>query len=374
MNYLQFYSTKGFFGEQMKEVKTAELHPGMKTAEDVYSHNNQRILPQDTVLTDKMITRLEFYSIPSVRVIEEDVKYNAPHVLDSSPYSEKVKASKEFKEFQIAYLRTAEGFKNDLHAIVKFRAQINPKKMCDSVTGLISKNMTSGAVFDMLHNMREYDDYTYIHSINVSLICNIFGKWLKLSKREIETVTLCGLLHDAGKLMVPESIMKKPAKLDANEYSIVKTHALQGYSILKNYDINNNIKDCALMHHERCDGSGYPLGLTGDKINPYAKIVAIADVYDAMTSARIYRGPLCPYEVIGIFESEGFQKYEGKYILTFLEHIAETYMNNRVRLSNGWEGDVVFMNRSQLSKPLIRCGEEFIDLSREPGVYIQSFV
>ncbi len=358
----------------MKQVKTAELHPGMKTAKDVYSYNNQMILPQDTVLTDKMITRLEFYSIPSIQVIDGDVKYIDFHAPDRSPYSEKVKTSKEFKVFQTAYLRTAEGFKNDLHAIVKSRAQIDPKKMCDSVTGLITKNMTSNTVFDMLHNMREYDDYTYIHSINVSLVSNIFARWLKLSKREIETVTLCGLLHDVGKLMVPESIMKKPDKLNTNEYNIVKTHALQGYSILKNYDINSNIKDCALMHHERCDGSGYPLGLTGDKINPYAKIVAIADVYDAMTSARIYRGPLCPYEVISIFESEGLQKYEGKYILTFLEHIAETYMNNRVQLSDGRVGDVVFMNRNQLSKPLVQCGSEFIDLSREPGVNIKSFI
>ncbi|MFT3984592.1 MAG: HD-GYP domain-containing protein [Lachnospiraceae bacterium] len=360
----------------MKRVRTAELHPGMKTAEDVYSYNNQMVLPQGTVLTDKMITRLEFYSILSIQVTDESgpFKRTVSHVQEGAPYSDKIKSSKQFREFEKALLRTAESFKNDLHAIVEFRTQIDPKKLCDSVTGLITKNMTGSAVFDMLHNMREYDDYTYIHSINVSLICHIFGKWLKLSKREIEIVTLCGLLHDVGKLMIPESIMKKPARLTLDEYNIVKTHALQGYNILKDYDINVNIKDVALMHHERCDGSGYPLGLTGDKINPYAKIVAIADVYDAMTSARTYRGPLCPYKVIGIFESEGLQKYEGKYILTFLEHIAETYMSNRIRLSNGLEGDVVFMNKNSLSKPLIQCGDDFIDLSRDPAVYIETFV
>jgi HD-GYP domain-containing protein (c-di-GMP phosphodiesterase class II) len=128
------------------------------------------------------------------------------------------------------------------------------------------------------------------------------------------------------------------------------------------------------MHHERCDGSGYPLGLGEDRINKYAKIVAIADVYDAMTAARIYRGPLCPFKVISIFETEGLQKYDGKYILTFLEHIATTYMNNRVRLSNGKEGEVVFMNRNSLSKPMIKCGKTFIDLSKEPDIYIETFV
>ena len=140
------------------------------------------------------------------------------------------------------------------------------------------------------------------------------------------------------------------------------------------YNISEAIKESALMHHERCDGSGYPLGIGENRINPYAKIVAIADVYDAMTAARVYRGPLCPFKVISIFETEGLQKYDSHYILTFLEHIANTYMNNRVRLSNGKEGDVVFMNKNSLSKPMIRCGKEFIDLSKETDIYIETFV
>ena len=104
------------------------------------------------------------------------------------------------------------------------------------------------------------------------------------------------------------------------------------------------------------------------------KVVAIADVYDAMTAARVYRGPLCPFKVISIFESEGLQKYDGHYILTFLEHVATTYMNNRVRLNNGLEGDVIFMNRNQYSRPMLQCGDQFIDLSREPDLYIETFV
>ena len=87
------------------------------------------------------------------------------------------------------------------------------------------------------------------------------------------------------------------------------------------------------MHHEKCDGSGYPFGLKGNKIDPFAKIVAIADVYDAMTAARVYRGPLCPFQVIDIFEKEGLQKYEASFILKFLQNVVNTYINNRVLLS-----------------------------------------
>lgn len=362
----------------MKRVRTADLLPGMQTAEDVYSYNNQMILPKDTLLTDKMITRLEFYSILAIKIQddsdepeEEDFEEEAS---PTSSYSEKVRASKLFKRFEKNFLDSTDNFKNNIHQIVEKNAPIDTDSMFRNVMSLIEDDMNSISVFDMLHNMRQYDDFTYMHSVNVALICNIFGTWLELPAEDIKTLTLCGLLHDIGKLMIPENIIRKPDRLSPAEYNIIKTHTLQGYNILMEYNISEAIKESALMHHERCDGSGYPLGIGENRINSYAKIVAIADVYDAMTAARVYRGPLCPFKVISIFETEGLQKYDSHYVLTFLEHIANTYMNNRVRLSNGKEGDVVFMNKNSLSKPMIRCGKEFIDLSKETDIYIETFV
>ena len=128
------------------------------------------------------------------------------------------------------------------------------------------------------------------------------------------------------------------------------------------------------MHHERSDGSGYPLGPTSERIDDFAKIVSIADVYDAMTSARVYRGPLCPFKVISIFESEGLQKYDSKYILTFLEYIVNSYVNNRVLLSNGLEGDIVLINKLDLSHPMVHCGSHYIDLSHEHGLYVEAIL
>lgn len=127
---------------------------------------------------------------------------------------------------------------------------------------------------------------------------------------------------------------------------MIKTHTIEGYKILQNQPVNDHIKNAALMHHERCDGSGYPFGLTGNRIDKFAKIVSIADVYDAMTAARVYRGPLCPFTVIDIFEKEGLQKYESEYILCFLKNVVLTYIGQRVRLTNGQEGDVVSSIRS----------------------------
>jgi len=363
----------------VKRVRTSELRPGMKTAEDVYSYNNQMIVPKGTVLDDKMITRLEFYSVLAIRVSdeedsdEEDQKV-ASEISDDSSYSQKIKASKQFQEFEKTFLANTQLFKESLKAIAEDGAEVDTRQLLHGITDMITEDMTSVAVFDMLHNMRQYDDFTYMHSMNVALICNVFARWLNMPEDEIDIVTMGGLLHDIGKLKIPDNIMRKPDKLTPAEYNIIKTHSLQGYNILKEKNIDDNIKQCALMHHERCDGSGYPLGLNSEKINKFAKIVAIADVYDAMTAARIYRGPLCPFKVIGIFEAEGLSKYDSHYILTFLEHIATTYMNNRVRLNTGEEGDVVFMNKNQYSRPMIQCGNKFIDLSKEPDLYIETFI
>lgn len=366
----------------MKRVRISDLRPGMKTAEDVFSYNNQMIVPKGSTLDDKVITRLEFYSVLAVRIMDENeeeakAEGDSPvngEIQENSSYSQRIKNSKQFKKFEKSFLETTETFKENLRSITEPGAEVDSRSLIDSVTSLITEDMTGGSVFDMLHNMRQYDDFTYMHSMNVSLICNVFAKWLGMPEKDIDILTLGGLLHDIGKLKIPDNIIRKPEKLSPAEYNIIKTHSLQGYNILKDKNLDDNVKQCALMHHERCDGSGYPLGLADAKINSYAKIVAIADVYDAMTAARIYRGPLCPFKVISIFESEGLQKYDSHYILTFLEHVATTYMKNRVKLNNGMEGDVIFMNRNQYSRPMLQCGDKFIDLSREPDLYIETFV
>ena len=356
----------------MPRIMTQNLVPGMVTSEDVLSFNNQLILPKGSVLTDKAITKLEFYAVVSVRIQDDSVEMVSTHTQDET-YSERIKASPEYKAFKASFEESVEEFHDEVNDIVT-KNTINTDALLSESEKMLEENPNGIHVFDMLHNMRMYDDSTYAHCMNVSLICNVFGRWLKFSEEDLKILTLCGLLHDIGKLKIPGEIVGKPAKLTDEEYRIIKTHALEGYNILRKLPINPHIKNSALMHHEKCDGSGYPVGLTTDRIDPFARIVAIADVYDAMTSARCYRGPLCPFKVIDIFESEGLQKYDPKYILVFLEHIVNTYMNNRVRLSNGLEGDIVLINKLHLSHPMVRIGERYIDLSMEPELSIEAIL
>ena len=170
-------------------------------------------------------------------------------------------------------------------------------------------------------------------------------------------------------------ILNKETKLTDSEFALIKQHPVLGYDLLKELDLDYHVKQAALSHHERCDGSGYPLGLKADEIDSHAMIIAIADVYDAMTSARKYRTPLCPFEVIAEFEKDGLSKYKPKYILTFLEHIANAYQNNRILLNDGRSAKIILLNSKHLSAPMIQLDDgTCLDLDREPALYIKSVV
>ena len=358
----------------MSTVNTSVLVPGMVLSSDVYNYNDQLILPEGLVLTDKAITKLTFYSINSVRIKDESLK-TPPHIdIEVGSYSQRLRKSQEFIQFKQDFEETVLNMQVMISDFVEKNAPLKIESLLENALLLLHPHDGEINFFDMVHNMRQYDDLTYAHSLNVGLICNVFAGWLGMSKEDAKLALECGILHDIGKLKIPETIIKKPQKLTETEYEIIKTHPIEGFKILQRDNINDHIKNAALMHHERCDGSGYPLGLKSERIDKYAKIVCIADVYEAMTSARIYRGSLCPFQVIAMFESEGLQKYDTLMIMTFLENIVNTYMLNRVRLNNGMEGDIIFINKQSLSRPMIKCGNKYIDLTQQPELSIESLI
>lgn len=358
-------------GNDMGYVFTKNLVPGMITAADVYNYNDQLIIPANTVLNDNLISKMEYYSIQRINVLDK----TADVIPQPSSYSERVVNSREFKEFRKNFSENVESLQDSMQQLLESGdGAIDESALLNETDTLVDPKATSIEVFDMIHNMRQYDDTTYAHCINVSLICRIMAKWLHFSKEDTETLTLCGLLHDIGKLSIPDEIIKKPGKLTDEEFDLIKTHTLRGYEILSRQNLNEHILNSALMHHERCDGSGYPNGLHANEIDEFAKIVAIADVYEAMTAARVYRGPQCPFKVISIFEEEGLQKYAPQYILTFLERIVSAYINNNVRLSNGQVGEVIMINPGRLSRPMVKAGDTYIDLSKELSITIDDLV
>lgn len=376
----------------MKEYQTKDLLPGMVTAIPVRTKRGQLIINPNVELTRTLISRLEFYGIASVQITEnkqvatpmetpKDPAYfpakspvSAPSPVSDASYSQKLKSSPEFQRFQVDFTLRSQDLKNCFDAYLSDGGTVNKEELLSKTISLVNPKQTTLDVFDMLHNMRQVNDSTYAHSLNVAIISRIIGKWLHFSNEELDTLTLAGLLHDIGKTKIPDEVLNKDGKLTDEEFQMIRNHPKYGYDILKSQPLNSHIKKAALMHHERCDGSGYPTGLTMEEIDDYALIIAIADVYDAMTAARSYRAPLCPFEVIAEFEKDGLQKYKPKYILTFLENIANAYQNNRVMLSDGTSARIVLLNHRRLSKPLVQLDDgACIDLEKSP-LYIKAII
>lgn len=362
----------------MKRIPVIDLVPGMITAEEVRTKGGQLVADKDVPLTKQLILRITFYNITSVLVessdeSEESAPASKPQL--SPVYTQQIRSSAEFQNFQIDHTLVLSLIRDSFEAFVHEGKPLPINELLSQTVDLYKSCKTSLDLFNMLHNLRSSDDSVYAHSLNVALVSRRLGRWLKVDSEQLDTLTLCGLLHDIGKLKIPEEILNKPGKYTDEEFELVKRHPTFSYELLKGLSLDSHIKKAALYHHERCDGTGYPMGLTKDDTDEYAMIVAIADVYDAMTAARSYRAPLCPFQVIANFEQDGLQKYNPKYILTFLSHIAGTYQNHRVILSDGRSATVVMLNQNRLSKPLIQFNDgTCLDLSTQEGLSIQSVI
>ncbi len=358
-------------------IKTAitDIKTGTYSATPVYSKTGQLILSAHTLLTSQQISRLEFYGIEWVDVEEPSEHPDSQQQEEPVSYAQKVRMSEEFQSFKVDYNEKSRYLESSFDDLVNQNIPVEDHALIDQVSSLYANSLTSLSVFDMLHNMRQIDDTTFAHSINVALIGRMLGEWLQLSKEDLDVLTIAGLLHDIGKCTIDPNILLKPSSLTPKEYEEVKKHAANGAELLAGQDLDPRIKDAALMHHERCDGSGYPSGLKNEEISDFAKIIAIADVYDAMTSKRPYRKGHCAFEVIATFEKNGLEKFDIEYIITFMTRILDTYMGNTVQLSDGSTGVVIMNNKIHYSRPLIRLNTgECLDLVKRPDLYIEAII
>lgn len=357
---------------QENKIRMSQARYGMQLSRTIYYNNGLVLLPKGAILTSKGLVRLRFYGI------EELFVYTAQQQEDSQEsemenYIARTRETESFKQFDHLHTQSVNLVKDTFNGMIRDNSKVDTEALISEVNNLLKNSENGIQVFDMLHCIRDYDDSTYVHCVNVSLICNVLGKWIGFSKEDIETLTLCGLLHDVGKLMMPKEIITKPSRLTEHEFTMIKMHPHMGCTILKE-DIDERVKNAVLQHHEKCDGSGYPYGLVKDQIDEFAKIVTIADVYDAMTANRVYRKGICPFEVIETLEKEGFQKYEPRYLLIFLERMVESYINRSVQLSNNEKGEIIMINKCALSKPVVRIQNHYVDLSRKNDLSIKALI
>jgi putative nucleotidyltransferase with HDIG domain len=360
----------------MQTVKTTQLQEGMITASPVMTKKGLLIVDEGITLTNASIARIAFYDVNHIEIedYEEPQKDTNDNSLEPT-YFQRITASKEFQDFKAEHSAAADALKESVSSVISQEKEPQLDLLCRIIEPLLAKTTSSIELFDFLHNMRTNDDSIYAHSINVALISNMLGRWLKLSDDNLTILTAAALLHDIGKTKIPAEILNKPGRYTDEEFDLVRRHPSFGYELLLPFEqLDPRIKNAALMHHERCDGHGYPNGMKFHDIDDCSQIIAIADVYDAMTAARSYRAPLCPFQVIADFELEGLQKYNPKFILTFLERIAYTYQNNRVMLTDGRKANIIMLNKQFLSRPIVGVATGTIDLSKTPDLRIQALL
>jgi|SRR5680860_33475 len=224
-----------------------------------------------------------------------------------------------------------------------------------TVKQMINDLLFSADIIGNLTEIQGYDDYTFHHSINTTIIGLVLGLASGYSEQKLLEFGMGILMHDIGKIKVPESILNKKTPLMEEEFEEIKRHSTFGFDILrKNNDFNLLSAHVAFQHHEKWDGSGYPRGLKGNEIHEYGRLAAIADVYEALTSKRIYRKALEPNEAYEYIVSQSNKHFDPKVLKIFKRHIAVYPSGSGIILSNGQRGNVVKQNSSFPNRPLVR--------------------
>ena len=339
----------------------SEVDRGMILARAVVSDDLSVLLNENTVLTESMLNLLATWGIQSL-YIKEMLRENGDNVLGfvaerqrfTDKYSELIRQIKE------AFQRT------------RYFKEVPLAQMEELADQTVETLIGASGVVSHLASVRAADDYTFRHSLNVGIIAGLLAKWLRVRGEVLREVVLAGLLHDIGKTQIPLEILNKPGALTAGEMAIMMEHPLRGYQLLEDADqLPQSVKYGVLQHHERLDGSGYPSALTGDAIVDYARIVAVADMYDAMTSQRIYRGARTPFVVIAEVFGEIFARLDPAVALPFIAHVRDSLIGYLVRLSDGSEARVVYMDKERMGQPVVKlAGGAYIDLDKRRDLKI----
>lgn len=219
----------------------------------------------------------------------------------------------------------------------------------------LAKNIVQNVDASMwLTQLKSRDEYTAIHSINVCILSLTFGRSLGLSEKDLNQLGLGALLHDIGKMRVPLDVLNKPGKLSAEEFEIMKTHPQQGYELLKEKDnLDDDVLTIIKNHHERLNGKGYPDKLKENEISLYTRIVSITDVYDAVTSDRVYHDGMTPHEALKKLYEWMPGNFDPELIESFIKTIGIYPVGSVVELKTGHIGVVVRLNEDNKLKPVI---------------------
>ena len=323
----------------MKFLQPKDLQAGMVIVKPIYK-GRRLLLAANHKLTQNVVNIMRRNNYPGTFVYDEYSDYDdLKSLLNEEIRAELLEAAKDFDIDKVVYLS------NDL------------------VNDLLSKD--SDFVLE-LNNLSIYDSNTFEHSVNTALMATSCGIGMGLDNEDLAHLSAAAILHDCGKMAVPLEILNKPGKLDDREMQVMQHHVQYGYDMLyTKYNIHSSIRGAIICHHENWDGTGYEKGLKGEEIPLFARIIHVADVYDALLRKRPYKSSLSQSECIEYLMGGGGTKFDFSCITTFLKYISVYPVGTDVVLSDGRIARVVKNHRGYLERPTVVTDNEVLDLAND---------
>ena len=372
-------------------IYTKDLAPGMILAENLRDLKSGILLVKEGAVLDKSIIQSVFlfaykekYAVYSVSVPDDVKDAQEETAPEEEKVVNKVKSSSNIfeagktidieshltplperisKEAQNVYKDSLNAIKffYEKPEIITSKEIYNTMVTAGKITGEILRDPQ---ILLQISVLKAFDNYTFSHAVHVAIYASTLAKFLNFPKEDIEQICLAALLHDIGKVDIPKQIINKPGELTPEEFVVMKEHVTHSYRRVKEFDnLSEDVLKAIHQHHERMDGEGYPRQLRGDEIHKWARVIAVADVYDAVTTDRVYQNSLLPHvgaEVI--MGSVGQLDYE--YIQAFFQNMPIYPVGSKVRLSTGEKGVVSGSYPSMHIRPVVDVTDDGGDVVR----------
>lgn len=370
-------------------LKLEDVKIGMTLGEDLFDNHGRLMFSKNLKIDSLMIKKINelfFEENFQIKINSEKPYKEIADLLEVKSENKSIngKEIKNISKYKQEISREFDEFHNDMKSLFIELEQNNSNNLKDDFRKFLNKInnrlMNNALITDMdlineVVKEQKVEDYLFNHSVNVAIIGNLIGKWLDLGKEDIKILTLGGLVHDIGKLKIDKKILDKPEKLTEEEFEEVKKHPSYSHKILTEMGYNEEkLLRAVTLHHEREDGTGYPLGIKSKNIPIHSKIIAIADIFDAMTSNRVYDKKMNIFKVMEKFQKETFGKLDYKMVTLFIKKFLEFYIGSEVTLNTGDKAKILNFNSFEITKPILMTGEgKIIDTSRVRTVEIVDY-
>ncbi|TCS81341.1 HD-GYP domain-containing protein [Pectinatus cerevisiiphilus] len=343
----------------MKKLSIDKLTPGMILGRTIINDKMVVILSSGTMLTQAHITRLKFLNTPFA-YIKDDFELSSNYQIVEIMFNKENAFVKKYNDVVLEA--------NELFTSLGKKKDISIEETGEKVKNSLLPTVKESGVIDFLYTLSNISDNVCHHSVRVSILSGVIGKWLRFSENKINDLILAGFLHDIGKTMLPEKIVNRnPETLKPDDYELYIQHTINGQKILSDRPgISEGVRASALQHHEAMDGTGEPFGVSGKDIDEYARIVAVADRYDNITTEREGEIKHTPFDAVELIAKSMFSSLDAQICVPFIANIQNSFLGSIVGLNDGRRGRIVYYPADYLSLPIIRIDDNTVlDLNEE---------